>query len=136
MTAAPGGHEAPTPIPPPSNFPVTWKNPEDEGLFWQTDPMHFPEPTTPIMVRVGEAINEGFRLAGLAYEMPVTLRYHRINTYHYKTILPAVPPGEMEAQGKRADANLQPAIGRLWALWDSELLPEFKGILDGDSAAK
>ena len=130
MTAAPGGREAPTPIPPPSNFPVTWENPEDEGLFWQTDPMHFPEPTTPIMVRVGEAINEGFRLAGMAYEMPVTLRYHRINTYHYKTILPVAPPEEMEAQGKRAEAKLQPAIGRLWALWDSDLLPEFKGILD------
>ena len=130
MTAAPGGREAPTPIPPPPNFPVTWENPEDEGLFWQTDPMHFPEPTTPIMVRVGEAINEGFRLAGMAYEMPVTLRYHRINTYHYKTILPAVPPEEMETQGKRAEAKLQLAVGRLWELWDSQLLPEFKGILD------
>ena len=129
MTTTPEGHEAPTPIPTPPDFPVTWEDTEDEGRFWQADPMHFPEPVTPIMESVLETFNDGFRLASMAYEMPITIKSRRINTYIYNTVLPMVPPEEMEARGKRAEANLKPAMGRLWELWSSELLPEFKEFL-------
>ncbi len=119
-------HEASSPIPIPDDFPVTWEQPEDERLFWQTDRMHFSEPVTPMMVGWTQAFNEGFKRASPTLELPIRLQYQRINTYGYTTTAPMVPPEQMEAQGKRAEEKLGVAMGRLWESWDTEYLPEVK----------
>ena len=117
-------HEAPTPIPVPPNFPVTWDHADDEGLFWHTDVMHFPEPITPMMVGFNQSFNEGIKRAAQACEVPIQLIYRRINTYNYGTTVPRVPPEEMEAQGKKAQEKLGAMMGQLWELWETEWLPE------------
>lgn len=123
-------HDVSSPIVPPADFPVSWERPEDEDLFWETDPMHFPEQVTPMMVGLVNAFNEGFKRASEASFLPIRLQYHRINTYLYKSIVPTVPPEEMEAQGKRSEEKLGAHMARMWEWWDTELLPDVKQHLD------
>ena len=119
-----GGQEAPEPITPPPDFPVTWDEPDDERLFWDPDVMHFPEQVTPIMEGFNSSFREGFYRASRACELPAHLVYSRINTYNYKAMVPIVPPEEMEAQGKKAAEKLEALVGQFSELWDSEWLPE------------
>lgn len=118
--------QAPSPVPIPPNFPVTWEGPDDERLFWHLDIMHFPEPMTPISARVVRAISDGFREGAEVYSIPVTLANRRINTYIYEAVTPLVPPEEMEARGRHAEEKIGAAMGRIQENWDSELLPEVK----------
>jgi len=124
------GPPEPTPIETPENFPVTWENPKDAELPWEYDPMHF---TNPIPVLEGDVwcvFREGFNYAFEAYEIPNRAVSRLINTYLYQAMFPAVPPEEMEAHGKRAEAALQKAMSNLSERWDTEWLPEIKAFLE------
>ena len=122
-------HEAPKSIPLPPDFPVTWEQPEDERLFWTRDIMHFPEQMKPMTTLFAEAFNKGFANASQVTQMPIRLRYSRLNTHMYAAMVPMVPPEEMEAQGKRAEETLKGNIARLTDWWEGELLPEVKNHL-------
>src|SRR4051794_14842638 len=114
----------------PTGFPVVWEQPGDERGFWQTDRMHFPDPMTPLdhdFVKV--LYGEGFNRAAEQYELPIRAAARRINTYHYSAMAPNVPPEQMAEQGKRAEAQITPAIGSLGARWDGEWLPEIQGYI-------
>jgi pyruvate,water dikinase len=118
MSAAEGGA---------SDFPVVWEQPGDERGFWQTDRMHFPEPQTQLdhdFVRVLYGL--GFNGAAAQYELPVRAAARRINTYHYSSMAPHIPPEQMAEQGKRAEAKMTPAIGTLGERWEQEWLPELQ----------
>ena len=117
---------APTPIPVPPDFPVTWDHPDQEQLFWHQDRMHFPEPATPMMDVFQQAFKEGFGRASQASHVPIRLEFRRINTYMYNAVVPRVPHEEMEAEGKRSEEKLRSQMGRLQEWWDTELLPEVK----------
>lgn len=121
--------ERPSPIPTPPEFPVVWENPEDEGMFWQSDMMHFPEPTTPLMDLWEQAFNQGFVDAAEASEVPIVLVYKRINTWEFNTVMPRVPPEEMEAQGHKGYEHIRNDVGRLWEWWTDDLLPEIQSHL-------
>ena len=118
--------ERPSPIPTPPDFPVVWENPEDEGMFWQSDMMHFPEPTTPLMDLWERAFNQGFVDAAEASEVPIVLMYRRINTWEFNSVVPRVPPEEMEPQGRRGYEHIRNDVGRLWEWWTDDLLPEIQ----------
>lgn len=124
------GPPAPTPIETPENFPVIWENPEDAQLPWEYDPMHF---TDPIPVLEGDMwcgfIANGFNHAFETYEIPNRAVSRLINTYFYQAMFPAVPLEEMEAHGKRAEVAVQKAMSNLAERWDTEWLPEIKGLL-------
>ena len=105
--------EAPSPIPIPPEFPITWDHRDDEQMFWHTDIMHFPESVTPMMAGFNLSFRVGLNRAAEAYDMPIQLLFRRINTYNYMTIIPRVPPEEMEAYGKRSEVKLGAAVGRL-----------------------
>jgi hypothetical protein len=119
-------HQTPSPIPAPPDFPVTWKDGDDERISWKLDPMHFPEPVTPMMDWFGQVFSEGYNRASQASQTPIRVELRRINTYFYNGSVPMVPPEEMEGRRKQAQEKLRLNIARLWEWWDGELLPEVK----------
>ena len=124
--AAPGSTDAPSPIPIPPGFPVTWEQPDDEAKFWNQDRMHFPEPSTPLMEAFSTSFNAGFDRAAEALELPVRMSYRNINTYVYSAMTLAVPPAELEAQGEKAQKKIGEGMAKLQEWWETELLPEVK----------
>ena len=63
---------APTPIPAPPNFPISWARPDDAAMFWTTDPLHFPEPLHPLdFAFLVRAFRGGFNPAAQAYDLPI-----------------------------------------------------------------
>lgn len=118
------GQPEPKTIQLPPEFPVTWKDPQDQLCFWQRDQLHFPEPITPITFAV--ALHTGINHAMNLYELPIGYRGERINTYFYLSIVPVVALEKMEAQGKRGMENIENAMARLDEIWSGEALPEVK----------
>lgn len=111
-------------------FPVVWARPEDAHGFWQQDRMHFPEPLTLMDYSFVQMVHEhGFNRAATHYQLPIRAAIRRFNTYHFDSMAPNVPPEQMEAQGKLADAQVSPVIGRLGELWEQEWLPEVQACL-------
>ena len=82
------------PIPTPPDFPVTWKNPDDERLFWTRDTMHFPDQMNELEgeLAIRVAHTHGFARASEAYDMPIRLQPRRINTYYYMAVVPVMAP--------------------------------------------
>lgn len=116
-------------IPVPPGFPVTWASPDDERLFWAQDRMHSPDPMVPLEVDFWLKVYDGFSLAAKVYEMPVKAHARCFNTYLYMAIAPAVPPEQMEAQGKRMEERMREAMGQLEASWKEAWLPEIQSHL-------
>jgi len=101
----------------------------DEGLFWQQDKMHFPDPLAPMeSAMVERSLGHGFGYGARAYDAPIDrIEVRTINGYQYQSIVPMTgTPGEMAAQGARAEAAVRTAIGRLDELWSEEVLPEIR----------
>ena len=111
-------------------FPVVWERPEDAQGFWQQDRMHFPEPLTLMDHSFVQMVHEhGFNKAAAHYQLPIRAAIRRFNTYHFDSMAPNVPPEQMEAQGKLAEAQVSPVIAKLDELWEQEWLPELKEYL-------
>lgn len=122
-------HPAPVRIPVPPNFPVTWKSPDDERLPWIQDRMHTPDPVLPLEEAFWDVVYDGFNRATEAFEMPVRVKGRCINTYFYMAVFPAVPPDQMEAQGRRNEERMKEAVARLGERWSGEWLPEIQSHL-------
>jgi pyruvate,water dikinase len=122
----------PMPIPTPPTFPIAWERRADAQMFWTTDPLHFPEPMHPLEFDFMEhAIERGFNLAAVDYEMPIGMHSRRLNTYYYQSIVPLMlPPEELEARGRRSEERLGAAMARMAERWASEQLPELQRYLD------
>src|SRR5947209_3056404 len=114
------------PIPTPPDFPVTWEHPDEARLFWTREVMHGPDQVAPMNELYMSFITHGFAVAGEAYAMPIRVLYRVINTYVYSGVAPAVPPEQMEAQGKKAEEALGAALGLFNARWETEFLPELE----------
>jgi len=119
----------PVAIAAPPNFPVAWESPDDERLSWTQDRMHNPDPLLPLERSFWNIVYAGFNRAAEAYEMPTRIKARPVNTYYYIALKPAVSPEEVEAQGKRADAQIDAAMARLGELWRGEWLPEIQSHL-------
>ncbi|MBI2502035.1 MAG: hypothetical protein HYW07_02240 [Candidatus Latescibacteria bacterium] len=126
MTAA---QPQPVLVPIPADFPVQWEHPGDERLPWVQDRMHSPDPLTPLERSFFDIAYGGFNLAAEAYAMPVRANIRYFNTYLYMAIAPAVPPEQMEAQGKLSEEKMGAAVARLGELWQGEWLPEIQSHL-------
>jgi phosphohistidine swiveling domain-containing protein len=117
---------APQAIPVPADFPVDFEPGEDQ-LFWEHDRMHFPGQLTTLEAEVvSEAIGTGISAAFRHYELPMeAMRVRTHHGYTYNAMVPVMaPPEELEELGRRGEARLLEAVGRLGELWDGEWLPE------------
>lgn len=107
-------------------------DPADEGLFWQQDKMHFPDPLAPMeLAMIERLVGKGFTHGARTYDAPITrIEVRSINGYQYQSMVPLTgTPDEMAAQGARAEAAIRGAIGRLDALWSEQILPEIRAHL-------
>lgn len=130
-TAETARQPTPSAIPAPPNFPVSWENPEDVGLFWTLNRMHTPDPITQMDELFIGYVWQGVRTVAEIYDIPVSTRTRCINTYMYVTIFPAAPPEDgMEAQSKRSEAKLRAVFARIGDLWKLDLFPEVKQYLE------
>jgi rifampicin phosphotransferase len=115
----------------PLDFPVTWEDPDDAGLFWLRQRMHFPEPMTPLDEWFLHTEFEGATRATQVYDLPIFAKGRRFNTYAYAAIAPLpLPPEELADMGRRAQEKLGAAMARLGEQWDNEFLPEIQRYLD------
>ena len=129
MTIQTASPDSPVLLPIPSDFPVTWADPDEQRLFWTQDRVHAPEPVVPLETALWLLAYDGINPASADYEMPIRARSRLFNGYLYMAVVPAVPPDQMEAQGRRADARLNEAMGRLESAWKDEWLPEIQSHL-------
>src|SRR5678816_3202629 len=120
---------APSLIPTPPEFPVTWNSPDEQRLFWTQDRMHAPEPVAPLDAEIWRTAYRGLNPAAEDYELPIRAHVSCFNSYVYMATAPAVPLEQMEAQGKRAEERLKETMGRLETLWREQWLPELKSHL-------
>lgn len=147
------GHLEPgKPIPTAPDFPVAWEKEGDEGLYWETQPSHYPDPMTPLEFELGvKTFNvHGLNHAAEAYDFPIRFDGRHINGYVYQAIIPVGAPPEVvikamnqlgrvvpglvdSIQNKAAGAQarkylekMDPIIARIGDYWNSELLPEVR----------
>jgi pyruvate,water dikinase len=121
QTKAPGSSVRP-------GFPVAWQQHADDAkLFWQQDPMHFPDPLAPMeAAMLQRTLGPGFGYGARAYSAPIErVEVRSVNGYLYQAMVPVQgTPEEMAALGGRAEQAIQGVVGRLAELWDDEVLPE------------
>src|SRR5579859_3034111 len=116
-------------LPAPSDFPVTWEEPEEARLSWRTDRLHRPDPYTPLAHSLQPRLQiAGRNKATRAYGQPATdIRSRRINTYVYEaTITTPRSPDEVAVMSAESQRRVGAAIARLDDLWYGEMLPEIQ----------
>jgi phosphohistidine swiveling domain-containing protein len=120
------------PIPTPDDFPISWDHPDDAMMFWQTDPMHFPDPYHPLEYALAvRAFAYGFNRAAEDYDLPIRAAVRRFNSYFYQSFYPLhTTLEEHEALGRSSEQKLGAAIARLAERWQTEQLPEIQRNLD------
>jgi phosphohistidine swiveling domain-containing protein len=116
------------PIPTPPDFPVTWERAEDAQLFWQPDPLHFPEPMHPLEFDcAARGFAHGFNGAAEANDVPIRAELRRINGYFFQCFHPPmVPHEELMAMAQRFERRAGELMGRLGERWHTEQLPEIQ----------
>ncbi len=147
------GHPEPgKPTPTVPDFPVAWEKEGDEGLYWETQPSHYPDPMTPLEFELGvKTFNvHGLNHAAEVYDFPIRFDGRRINGYVYQAIIPVGAPPEIVikvmnqlgrvvpglvdsiqnkavgAQARKYLEKMEPVIARIGDYWNNDLLPEVK----------
>lgn len=116
------------PIPTPPDFPITWEHPDDASMFWQPDPMHFPDPIHPLEFDFfARAFQQGVDGAAMAADVPLRAQIRRFNTYFFQCFHPPMlPPEELAAMAERSEQKLGAAMKHLGERWNTEQLPEIQ----------
>ena len=92
--------------------------------------MHFPNPLPRWENELWcEMADLGMSRAFAGYQMPIWARGKIFNDYNYAATFPVVPPEEMEAQGKKAEAAVGAALTSMQERWEGEWLPEIRQYL-------
>jgi len=122
---------SPIRIPLPSGLAPEWETPEDEGVFWRRDPMHFPGAMT---MMDGDAIratyDRGFNVAAERLGLPVRATSRRFWTHVYVAQGPLpLPPIELEAMGRAAEQSMPRHVASLWPSWEAEWLPTIQEMI-------
>ena len=95
--------------------------------------MHFPDPLTILDddVLIHTLERHGFPRAAELYGMPIRPHARRINTYHYRAMVPVTTsPEEIETIGKRSQERLETVMYQLNDLLREEFLPEIEQYLE------
>ena len=105
-------------------FPLSWQDPADAARTWQSDPIHFPRPLSPLFCTLwGPAFADGFNQAGRELLSPgFHLRLTFQNGYYYESVDPE--DGDDARAGREAtEAALDRAVAELMERWQGEWLP-------------
>jgi pyruvate,water dikinase len=116
-----------------ADFPEAWDAPVDDGPVFTFDPMHAPNPLSPMEQSHGrEVVSVGFTNGLRELGLIGVRREAFFRNYHqYDRIV--VPPPPTEEAGRRmgatVEANLTRELGRLRERWETEHLPRIKELL-------
>lgn len=120
-------------IAPPDNFPVKWETPEDAGLFWEVDMMHWPHGMSPLQATMDlPAFIRGFNLAAQELCMPMReVKFKVFNNYAYRAAEPwSHDPGEMQARMGQMQTEMMKHIPGLLERWEKVYEPEVRELND------
>ncbi len=113
------------------DFPVAWEHPEDEHLFWNGDPMHFPLPLVPLE---GDWTKEAFAgISSAAQELgfPMSMRVAVHNGRVFQAMVMQPQPEPTPEQAQAMQEHFGQLMGGLWSRWEGEYLPEIERIHRG-----
>lgn len=109
----------------PDDFPVTWRESNDEQLSWIFENLHNPDQITQMdAMYLSLAWDDGGNRAAEGLAMPIRFRSRRINTYAYLAMVPNVPSDKTEAAFKQSEAEYEKAMGTMGLQWEREWIPE------------
>jgi hypothetical protein len=113
-----------------SPFPVTWDDPGEETFAWERDPMHFPQPVTPLTAAFLPHFREATALACEELQMPmIAMRCRAANGWvYFATERPA--DEEIPARVRRNGEVLADRMDRIRTLWDVDYQPRVEAIFD------
>jgi len=121
-----------TPIPPPDDFPVDWKDPEDQRLFWSQGRMHHPDQLMPLEeAYLKEFIEYGFNAAADELGSMMRAKNLIINTYSYSSRVPVkLSEDEKQEQIRIGEEKMKFATQNLGSIWNNEFLPQIKNFIE------
>jgi phosphohistidine swiveling domain-containing protein len=114
-------------------FPVHWDDPADAGLTWTMDPMHNPNPMSPLSQSLQASLFDGWLVAMREFGLPFKAMHVRfLNYYQFDRVEMEAPPDPdaAEAGGKALEETIKREIGRLGDRWENEFLPRIREIID------
>lgn len=111
-----------------TDFPVSWRFPDDPRWLWCHDRLHYPDQVTPLEFSLIElGVDAGLTKAARAYDVPITVHDRHVNSYLYLAVEPRVlPAGEAAALAERSAGRLHDAMAGLRPTWDTCWLPEIQ----------
>ena len=117
---------APTPIPIPDDFPVTWQDPEDAVRTWDQEATHFPESMPPLEFDFWNCAILGIYDLQERMCAPnrVVIRY--FNTYFYMGERLVVAEDEKEQRKKQGQEQILELAGQMHVLWPEQWWPEIQ----------
>jgi pyruvate,water dikinase len=116
-------------------FSPAWRAPEDAGLSWFRDAMHFPAPLTPFSAGfLTETFDAGTRVTAEVLQLPFLFRSMAVCGYVYNAPTPPVPPEEMPARIERNHPLMAEHMDTVRERWEREYLPEVETIIAGVDA--
>jgi phosphohistidine swiveling domain-containing protein len=127
----PDRHPAPgTPIVPPPDFPVLWRDPNDAQLHWTRDPSHTPGPVPPLQL-TGDWVRHGIAHGWRYWDVPYAdSRRVRINTFEFSAVVPLnAPPDVREEMARRAERHLEHLLDHIEDQWTQDWYPRIQASL-------
>jgi pyruvate,water dikinase len=121
-------------------FPEAWDAPVDDGPVFVLDPMHTPNPLSPMELSYGHDVvsvgfSTGLRELGLA---GANREVFQRNYYQFDRMVVPPPPSEEAGRhmGATIEANLTREVGRLRERWETAHLPRIKELLARHAALR
>jgi pyruvate,water dikinase len=115
-------------------FPHDWEAPLDEPGPFFFDPMHFPNPLTPLTAStLGPVFEVGYTTAAKEQQTPVQdFQVRHRNHYRFERPVMIEPANDEDARrlGEIAEAAAKLEIGRMLDRWYSEHLPQVSNHLE------
>ncbi len=115
-----------TRLPIPENFPIKWKNSEDEDKLWLPEAMHAPFPLTPASEYTGgDIVSAGLIRAFDIHGIPINFELQVFNYYQYVTVTSKkIPPEKMDETIQIAEENCELSITSISEDWQNKWRPE------------
>lgn len=120
---------APTPIPIPDDFPVTWHDPEDAARTWNQEDSHFPESMPPLEFDFWNCAIHGIYALQERLRAPNRTVIRYFNTYFYMGERLVVAAEEERQREERGQEQILELAGQMHTLWPQQWWPEIQGHL-------
>lgn len=107
-----------------TDFPVTWRHPDDAKLHWRRDDAHFSAPVPRLLGEyVQNAAHFGMGARAEFFDTPVRARLEGFNGRRYACVEPRYPREELAPRLRDSTKRIRAFTRGLRRIWDDEWLP-------------